>query len=61
MEDIRTLCKRSVVINHGVKIYDGGTEALFGDEEPAAVMERLYGEAAPAGVCLLYTSDAADD
>lgn len=29
MEDIRTLCDRSVVINHGVKIYDGSTEALF--------------------------------
>lgn len=58
MEDIRTLCKRSVVINHGVKIYDGGTEALFGDEEPAAVMERLYGEAEPAGV---LADDAAAD
>lgn len=44
MEDIRTLCERSVVINHGVKIYDGRTEELFGAEEPAAVMERLYGE-----------------
>lgn len=29
MEDIRTLCSRSVVINHGCKIYDGSTEALF--------------------------------
>lgn len=29
MEDIRTLCDRSVVINHGEKIYDGSTEALF--------------------------------
>lgn len=48
MEDIRTLCKRSVVINHGVKIYDGETEELFGDEEPAVVMERLYGEVEPA-------------
>lgn len=30
MEDIRTLCDRTVVINHGSKIYDGGTEELFG-------------------------------
>lgn len=29
MEDIRTLCDRSVVINHGQKIYDGETEELF--------------------------------
>lgn len=34
MEDIRELCKRSVVIKHGVKIYDGATEELFqGDIE----------------------------
>lgn len=29
MEDIRALCKRTVVVNHGRKIYDGATEALF--------------------------------
>jgi len=29
MEDIKTLCHRSVVINHGGKIYDGATDALF--------------------------------
>lgn len=29
MEDIRTLCKRTVVINRGVKIYDGATDGLF--------------------------------
>lgn len=29
MEDIRALCGRSVVINHGTKIYDGGTQELF--------------------------------
>lgn len=29
MEDIKTMCSRSVVINHGNKIYDGGTEELF--------------------------------
>lgn len=29
MEDIKMLCSRSVVINHGSKLYDGSTEALF--------------------------------
>lgn len=29
MEDIKTLCHRSVVVNHGTKIYDGETDALF--------------------------------
>lgn len=29
MEDIKALCQRSVVINHGIKIYDGATEDLF--------------------------------
>lgn len=29
MEDIKTLCPRCVVINHGKKIYDGNTETLF--------------------------------
>lgn len=29
MEDIKMLCSRSVVVNHGVKIYDGGTKELF--------------------------------
>lgn len=29
MEDIKALCKRTVVVNHGVKIYDGLTDELF--------------------------------
>lgn len=29
MEDIKSLCKRCVVVNNGEKIYDGSTEALF--------------------------------
>jgi len=29
MEDVRSLCPRSVVINGGKKIYDGGTASLF--------------------------------
>lgn len=29
MEDIKSLCKRCVVVNNGVKLYDGGTDELF--------------------------------
>lgn len=29
MDDIKALCKRSIVVNHGCKIYDGDTEKLF--------------------------------
>lgn len=29
IEDIKALCKRTVVINHGAKIYDGTTDELF--------------------------------
>jgi ABC-2 type transport system ATP-binding protein len=29
MEDVRSLCQRSVVINHGQKLYDGATDKLF--------------------------------
>lgn len=29
MEDIKMLCKRTVVINHGTKLYDGPTDELF--------------------------------
>ena len=31
MEDVRSLCPRSVVINGGKKLYDGGTDNLFAD------------------------------
>lgn len=29
MEDVRSLCPRSIVVNNGCKIYDGKTDALF--------------------------------
>ena len=29
MDDVRSLCSRSIVINKGCKIYDGDTESLF--------------------------------
>lgn len=40
MEDIRALCKRTVVINRGMKIYDGDTDELFERYQ----VERLYQE-----------------
>lgn len=42
MEDIRALCRRTVVINHGVKIYDGATDELFGKYQ--SEIERIYEE-----------------
>ncbi len=39
MEDIKMLCKRSVVINQGKKIYDGDTEQLF---EQYQLYKRIY-------------------
>lgn len=40
MEDIKTLCDRSVVISHGQKVYDGGTAELF--ERYQDEVERIY-------------------
>lgn len=39
MEDIRLLCKRSIVIHEGEKIYDGDTAGLFEDER---TIEQIY-------------------
>lgn len=44
MEDIKALCKRTVLINHGRKIYDGATEKLFDKDEKESVIERIYQE-----------------
>lgn len=44
MEDIKALCKRTVVINHGRKIYDGATDKLFEKEENEIVIEHIYQE-----------------
>lgn len=40
MEDIKTLCDRTVVINHGTKIYDGGTKEMF--EHYQDDVEKIY-------------------
>lgn len=29
IEDIKTLCRRTIVVNHGTKLYDGATDELF--------------------------------
>lgn len=39
MEDIKLLCKRSIVIHEGEKIYDGDTLRLFEDER---TIEQIY-------------------
>ncbi len=44
MEDIRALCKRSVVINHGSKIYDGSTEELFQGYQKNKRITVIFGE-----------------
>lgn len=45
MEDIKILCKRCVVVNHGKKIFDGDTTELFTEgEEVSNVIERIYQE-----------------
>lgn len=45
MEDIKMLCKRCVVVNHGKKIFDGDTTELFTEgEEVSSVIERIYQE-----------------
>jgi ABC-2 type transport system ATP-binding protein len=45
MEDVLRLCPRTVVVNGGRKIYDGGTAELFAAEEEEDIgvtVERIY-------------------
>lgn len=42
MEDIKQLCKRSVVINHGKKIFDGTTEELFNTYQKFKVLHISF-------------------
>lgn len=44
MEDIRALCKRTVVINHGMKIYDGITDKLFERYQRNKMVIVTFGE-----------------
>lgn len=55
MEDIRALCKRTVVVKHGRKIYDGATDGLFGTlnetEALEGIAEKIYGEEKQDELC----------
>ena len=44
MEDIKSLCKRCVVINGGSKIYDGDLEALFEKYLTSKVLTAAFNE-----------------
>jgi ABC-2 type transport system ATP-binding protein len=61
MEDIKSLCKRCVVVNSGEKIYDGGTEALFEKYQTHKKVSLLFAEEAnfvlPAN-CTLIEQDS---
>lgn len=56
MEDIQVLCQRTVVVNHGVKIYDGSTEKLFDRYQKNKRIIASFGK--PMGKLLLETQDA---
>ena len=42
MEDVRSLCPRSVVISNGAKIYDGETESLFNTYQTRKKITLLF-------------------
>lgn len=44
MEDIKTLCDRSIVINHGEKVYDGETKDLFETYQRKKRMKVSFGK-----------------
>lgn len=44
MEDIKTLCSRCVVVNHGEKIYDGDTDELFRQYQKNRVITVQFAE-----------------
>lgn len=56
MEDIQVLCQRTVVVNHGVKIYDGSTEELFDRYQKNKRIIASFGK--PMRKLLLETQDA---
>lgn len=56
MEDIKALCKRTVVINHGSKIYDGTTEELFERYQKNKKITITFRE--PTGNIALKTKNA---
>ncbi|MDR3276168.1 MAG: ATP-binding cassette domain-containing protein [Treponema sp.] len=56
MEDVRSLCPRSVVINGGRKLYDGSTEKLFASYQSLKKISLRFDEdmelSLPAGAVL---------
>ena len=56
VEDIKTLCRRTVVVNHGVKIYDGATDELF--ERYQKNKRIIVTFDSPAGTMALKTGSA---
>lgn len=42
MEDIKVLCKRSIVVNHGRKVYDGNTDVLFEEYQKSKKMTIYF-------------------
>lgn len=60
MEDVRTLCPRSVVVGGGQKLYDGGTDALFAayqtHKKITALFETETAFAAPDGCAVVEQS-----
>ena len=60
MEDIKSLCKRCIVMNGGAKIYDGDLEVLFEKYQTSKVLTATFNEEtsykAPVGVQVLEES-----
>ena len=42
MEDVRSLCPRSIVVGNGKKVYDGGTEELFSSYQTNKKITLLF-------------------
>ena len=52
MEDISTLCQRSVVIHHGCKVYDGKTEELFAKYQKSKKITACFSKELPGEISL---------
>ncbi|MCI9335875.1 MAG: ATP-binding cassette domain-containing protein [Lachnospiraceae bacterium] len=52
MEDISTLCQRSVVIHHGCKVYDGKTEELFAKYQKNKKITACFSKELPGEISL---------
>lgn len=52
MEDIKLLCKRSVVISDGMKIYDGDTNQLFEQYQKYKTLTVFFDEPTDMQLCM---------